>query len=149
MWFYDCLYYYYCTLSEMTRIKMINQSINLSTKPVAKIPRGSSHGTEPMARGMVHIHHKSNTCTGIRHVRESLTETTSSKFPYIINLNGTDWHKERRRYGVQSQWNSLFSEKGGKTTGMRDFYLIFCPQYIWLIIRVFDQNKPQRLKYCI
>ena len=27
--FYDCLYFYYCTLSEMTRIKMINQSINV------------------------------------------------------------------------------------------------------------------------
>ena len=25
MCFYDCLYYHYCTLSEMTRIKMINQ----------------------------------------------------------------------------------------------------------------------------
>ena len=27
MCFYDCLYYCYCTLSEMTRIKMINQSL--------------------------------------------------------------------------------------------------------------------------
>ena len=39
MCFYDCLYYYYCTLSEMKRIKMINHMYNcIMSQPDTSLP---------------------------------------------------------------------------------------------------------------
>ena len=90
-------------------------------KPSLNLPMGVSMATQPMAWGMVHICHESNTSTGLRHFCESLIETPSSKCPYIVNLNGLDWRKDRRRCEAQTQWNSLFSEKVEKT----QVYVIF------------------------
>ena len=109
-------------------------------KTSLKFPVGVSMATQLMARGMIHIRHKSNTSTGFKHFRESLIVTPLLSAHILWILMGRSGIKTEESIGYKLNEIRYFRKKSGKTAGMRDFDRLFCPWYTWLIVRISDQN---------